>query len=92
MLNAHIVFIAIKCSIPIYTSRFTIWTCVNDVTEEDVENYKYTLDTLTENFEGNKEKLYNDLTDGIKKMEAVKGTDDFDQHTYDNMQSWLKYF
>lgn len=65
---------------------------VNDVTEEDVENYKYTLDTLTENFEGNKEKLYNDLTDGIKKMEAVKGTDDFDQQTYDNMQSWLEIF
>lgn len=65
---------------------------VNDVTEEDVENYKYTLDTLTENFEGNKEKLYNDLTDGIKKMEAVKGTDDFDQKTYDNMQSWLEIF
>lgn len=65
---------------------------VNDVTEEDVENYKYTLDTLTENFEGNKEKLYNDLTDGIKKMEAVKGTDAFDQETYDNMQSWLEIF
>lgn len=65
---------------------------VNDVTEEDIENYKYTLDTLTENFEGNKEKLYNDLTDGIKKMEAVKGTDDFDQQTYDNMQSWLEIF
>lgn len=65
---------------------------VNDVTEEDVENYKYTLDTLTENFEDNKEKLYNDLTDGIKKMEAVKGTDDFDQKTYDNMQSWLEIF
>ena len=63
-----------------------------EVTNEDVDNAKETLDILTEDFEKNRESLYNSLTSEIEKMEAVKGTDAFDQQAYDSMKSWLEIF
>lgn len=64
----------------------------NDTTRENFDNAKETLDILTEDFEKNRESLYNSLIDEIKKMEKAKGTDDFNQQAYDSMLSWLDIF
>lgn len=64
----------------------------NDVTREDVDNAKETLDVLTQDFEKNRESLYNSLTSEMEKMEKAKGTDAFNQQAYDSMKSWLEIF
>lgn len=64
----------------------------NDVTREDVDNAKETLDILTQDFEKNRESLYNSLTSEMEKMEKAKGTDAFNQQAYDSMKSWLEIF
>lgn len=64
----------------------------NDVTREDVDNAKETLDILTQDFEKSRESLYNSLTSEMEKMEKVKGTDAFNQQAYDSMKSWLEIF
>lgn len=64
----------------------------NDTTRENLDNAKETLDILTEDFEKNRESLYNSLIDEIEKMEKAKGTDDFNQQAYDSMLSWLDIF
>jgi len=64
----------------------------NDTTRENLDNAKETLDILTEDFEKNREFLYNSLIDEIEKMEKAKGTDDFNQQAYDSMLSWLDIF
>lgn len=64
----------------------------NDVTREDVDNAKETLDILTQDFEKNRESLYNSLTSEMEKMEKTKGTDAFNQQAYDSMKSWLEIF
>ena len=46
----------------------------NDVTREDVDNAKETLDILTQDFEKNRESLYNSLTSEMEKMEKAKGS------------------
>lgn len=64
----------------------------NDVTREDMDNAKETLDILTQDFEKNRESLYNSLTSEMEKMEKAKGTDAFNQQAYDSMKSWLEIF
>lgn len=64
----------------------------NDTTRENLDNAKETLDILTEDFEKNRESLYNSLIDEIEKMEKAKGTDAFNQQAYDSMLSWLDIF
>lgn len=64
----------------------------NDTTRENFDNAKETLDILTEDFEKNRESLYNSLIDEIEKMEKAKGTDAFNQQAYDSMLSWLDIF
>lgn len=64
----------------------------NDVTREDADNAKETLDILTQDFEKNRESLYNSLTSEMEKMEKAKGTDAFNQQAYDSMKSWLEIF
>lgn len=64
----------------------------NDVTREDVDNAKETLDILTQDLKKNRESLYNSLTSEMEKMEKAKGTDAFNQQAYDSMKSWLEIF
>ena len=65
---------------------------LNNVTQDDVDNYATTLDLLTKDFEKNKENLYNQLKSDMEKMKAVEGTDAYDATAYANMQSWLEIF
>lgn len=65
---------------------------LNNVTQDDVENYATALDLLTKDFEKNKETLYNQLKSDMEKMKAVEGTDGYDATAYANMQSWLEIF
>lgn len=57
--------------------------------KEALEGYRVALDVITEDFESVQDTLYNNLVALIEVLDAVKGTDAFDENAYNDMQAWL---
>ncbi|MGN0408170.1 MAG: hypothetical protein ACI4EJ_07915 [Bacteroides sp.] len=65
---------------------------VENVTQEDVDNYSEALHLASEQFSSVSDALWNDLQTQKRKLDDVRGTEDFDENTYNNIISWEELF
>ncbi len=65
---------------------------VENVTQENVDNYSDALKKTSEQFSSISDTLWNDLQDQKSKLETVQGTDAFDENAYNNIISWENIF
>lgn len=65
---------------------------VENVTQEDVDNYSEALHLASEQFSSVSDALWNDLQTQKSKLDDVRGTEDFDENTYNNIISWEELF